>query len=217
MFAVSTESPSVPEAKPHAAFFKQSGWMIFSAVAGGAMTYGLHFLTKRPRLPEEEYAIFGTLLSLTTCIPAMPLQMVFSQQTASGLALHRERQVAGMIRLPWVVTTLLWVAAAIGILLFQQRIATHWHLTHLSALWWTLPVLLTCVLTPMYSGGLQGQQNFFWVGWITILGGISRLAIAAVCVLALVGGATGMMIGVCAGYVLSAIIGIWQTDRKSVV
>src|SRR6185436_10249289 len=211
MFAVSTESPTVSGAKPHAAFFRQSGWMIFAAVAGGAMTYGLHFLTKSPRLPEEEYAIFGTLLSLTTCIPAMPLQMVFSQQTAAGLALHRERQVGGMIRLTWLWTTLLWVIAAIGILLFQQRIAKHWHLTHLSALWWTLPVLLACVWTPMFSGVLQGQQNFFWVGWITILGGVSRLIIAAVCVLALVGGATGMMIGVCAGYIPSAMIGIWQT------
>src|ERR1051325_8180970 len=109
MFAVSTESPSVSGAKPLAAFFRQSGWMIFAAVVGGAMTYGLHFLTKSPRLPEKEYSIFGALLSLTVCIPAMPLQMVFSQQTASAIVLRRERQIASMIRLTWLWTFLLWV------------------------------------------------------------------------------------------------------------
>jgi O-antigen/teichoic acid export membrane protein len=216
MFAVKAEvkAGSTPAIAPrqHAAFFRQSGWMMIAAVTGGAMTWGLHFLAKSPKLPEKEYAIFGTLLTLTTVIPAMPLQMVFSQQVAAGLALKRERQVAGMIRLTLLWTFLLCLVASIGILAFQDRIAAHWHLSHIAALWWTLPVLLFAFWMPMFSGVLQGEQNFFWVGWVTILGGGSRLVFAALFVLALnlTSGATGMMIGVFAGYGLATLIALWQ-------
>lgn len=212
MLAAKTELPPMSTEKHHhAAFFRQSGWMMIAAVSGGAMTWGLHFLAKSPKLPEQEYAIFGTLLSLTNVIPAMPLQMVFSQQVASGLALNRERQVAGMIRVTWFWTFLLCLAASIGIAMFHGPLAKTWGLSHIAALWWTLPVIFFAFWMPMFSGVLQGQQDFFWVGWMTILGGVARLAAAALFVLALALGSTGMMIGVCVGYGGATLIGIWQT------
>jgi len=36
---------------------------------------------------------------VTACVPTLPLQMVFAHQAAPALALHRERQLAGMARL----------------------------------------------------------------------------------------------------------------------
>jgi O-antigen/teichoic acid export membrane protein len=217
MFAVKADvkAGSTPAIAPrqHAAFFRQSGWMMIAAVTGGAMTYGLHFLARSPKLPEKEYAIGGALLALTIVIPAMPLQMVFSQQVAAGLALNRQRQVASMIRLTWLWISVLCLAASIGLVAFHEPLAKAWHLSHIAALWWTLPVLFFAFWLPMFSGVLQGQQDFFSVGWVTILGGASRLAFAAlfVVVLNLNSGSTGMMIGVFAGFGLATLAAMWQT------
>ena len=202
-------------AKHHAAFFRESGWLVIANVVGGLMTFGLHPLTKNPeRLPAAEYAIFVTLVSLTNCLPTLPLQMVFGQQTAACLATGRERQAAGMIRLAWLWTALLWIVAMLVVLPFQHRIAAHWGFSHHSAiLWVTLLVLLVSLWMPMFCGVLQGQQNFFWLGWASILGGVARLGAAVLLVLALRGGATGMMIGVLLGIGLSTGIAIWHTRR----
>src|SRR5580765_4941648 len=92
---VETQSAAAPS--PHASFFRQSGWLMFANVAQGAMMYGVHFFAKV--IPKEEYAVFGALLAMTICVPTMPLQMVFAQQTAAALATGRARQLAGMFRL----------------------------------------------------------------------------------------------------------------------
>src|SRR5437870_5841337 len=121
-------NPSIPtvDHKPHAAFFRQSGWMVFAAIAGGVMTFGVHILNKK--IPDAEYAIFGTLLMVTACIPTMPLQMVFAQQTAQALAVNRGRQLAGMIRLACLWTFVLWAVGALLVFAFQGAIVQGWKL-----------------------------------------------------------------------------------------
>ena len=51
------------------------------------------------KIPEQEYSVFDVLLAVTMCVPNLPLQMVFAQQTAKALASNRERELAGMNRL----------------------------------------------------------------------------------------------------------------------
>ena len=104
--------------KPHAAFFRQSGWLMIATIIAGILSYGVHPLAKK--ISESEYSIFGTMLMVTACIPTMPLQMVFAQQTAGALATNRQRQLAGMIRLGWLWTFVLWAAAALMVLVFQK-------------------------------------------------------------------------------------------------
>ena len=136
---------------------------------------------------------------VTACIPTMPLQMVFAQQTAGALATDRGRQLAGMIRLGWLWTFVLWAAAALVVLVFQRQIAERWQLTSLPVLWVTLAVVLMNLWMPCFSGVLQGRQDFFWLGWAAIVSGFGRIAVAAVIVLAFPGGATGMMFGALGG------------------
>src|SRR5580765_8580779 len=102
-----TATPAAAPEKHHIAFFRQSGWLMIANVAGGILMWGVHFLAKR--IPEEEYGVFGTLLAVIMVVPAMPLQMVFAQQTAKALATNRERELSGMIRLMWIGLTGLWV------------------------------------------------------------------------------------------------------------
>ncbi len=221
-----TETIPTIDHKPHAAFFRQSGWLMLSGIAGGVMMYGVHFLAKA--IPESQYAAFGTLLMVVACLPTMPLQMIFAQQTALALATGRERQLAGMIRMGWLWTFILWALGALLVLFFQKQIVAGWHLPDATSLWVTLPLLLASLWLPMCGGVVQGRQDFFWLGWSTILGGAGRLAAAAFLVLALGLGATGMMAGASIAVAFAALILIWRSrdlwllqserfDRKSLL
>jgi O-antigen/teichoic acid export membrane protein len=195
--------------KPHATFFRQSGWLMIATVVQGSMAMGVHPLAKK--IPESEYSIFVTMLMVASCVPVMPLQMVFAQQTAGALATNRGRQLAGMIRMGWLWTLILWAAAALVVLLFQNQIAERWQLNSLHVLWVTLAVVLMNLWMPLFSGVLQGRQDFFWLGWASIIGGGGRLVVAVALVLALHGGATGMMLGAGAGLGAWAGIAIWRS------
>jgi O-antigen/teichoic acid export membrane protein len=209
MTSETTQHPPTHSVKPHAAFFRQSGWLMIASIAGGLMMFGIHPLSNR--IPPAEYSIFGTLLMVTAVLPTIPLQMVFAQQTARALATHRERQLAGMIRLAWLWLFILWVAAAVVILAFQKQIVAGWKLGGAAPLWITLATVLIALLAPMFTGVLQGKQDFFWIGWAAILGGLCRLGGAALLVLAFHLGAAGMIAGALVSTTLVAIICIWRT------
>jgi O-antigen/teichoic acid export membrane protein len=204
-----TEKIPTIDHKPHAAFFRQSGWLMIANIIGGVMTLGVHPLNKH--IPDAEYTAFGVLLMVVSCVPTMPLQMVFAQQSALALATGRERQLAAMIRLAWLWTFIFWALAASGIFLFKDAIVRDWQLPGTAGLLVTLPLVLFSLWSPMFGGVLQGRQDFFWMGWSPILGGVARLGIAAALVLAFGFGAAGMMTGALLGVGASAFITIWRT------
>ena len=205
----SAENLPTVDHKPHAAFFRQSGWLMIANIGAGALTWGVHFLAKS--IPEAQYAVFGTLLMVVACLPTMPLQMVFAQQSALALATGRERQLAGMIRLAWLGTFIVWALGALAVFVFQKQIVAGWHLPDATGLWVTLLTVLVSLWLPLFAGVLQGRQDFFWMGWSAILGGAGRFAGAALLVLALAMGAAGMMAGAFLGIGLAAGIAIWRT------
>ncbi len=205
----STENIPTVDHKPHAAFFRQSGWLMIANIGAGGLTWGVHFLAKS--IPKSEYAAFGTLLMVVACLPAMPLQMVFAQQTAQTLATGRERQLAGMIRLAWLWTFIVWALGALGVFLFQDKIVAGWHLPNALGLWAAVLAVLVSLWMPLFIGVLQGRQDFFWMGWAQIFSGAGRFLAAAILVLALTLGAAGMLAGAFLGIGLAAGIAIWRT------
>ncbi len=210
MPTATTEAIPTVDHKRHVAFFRQSGWLMVSNMVGGAMTLGVHPLNKH--LPDSEYTAFGVLLMLVSCLPTMPLQMVFAQQAALAIADGRERQLAGMIRQAWLWTFIVWVLGASAVFLFRGAIVQRWQLPNAAGLLVTLPLLLISLWVPLFTGVLQGRQDFFWLGWSSILGGMGRLGLAALLVLALGFGAAGMMAGALIGLALTAVIAIWRTQ-----
>ena len=205
----STANISTGDPKPHAAFFRQSGWLMIANIGGGALFYFVHLLSKK--ISAAEYGAFGVMLAVAMCVPNMPLQMVFAQQTAQALATNRERQLAGMIRLAWLGTLGLVLLGALGVFFWQAQILAAWKLTSVASLWITLVVVLFCFWLPMFLGVMQGQQNFFWMGWVNILNGGARFAIAAGLVLLAAMGSLGMVIGVVVGLFIAVAAGVWQT------
>ena len=211
MLAANAESASPPaKADQHyAAFFRQSGWLMMANVVAGVMAWAVHFLNKK--IPDAEYSNFGTLLMVTACIPVLPLQMVFAQQSALALATDRVRQLAGMVRLTLVWLFGLWAAAALGMLVFQGQIISRWQFPGAAGLWVTLLTVLVSLWWPMFNGLLQGRQDFLWMGWTLILGGIGRIVVAVVLVLGFASGATGMIAGALVGIGLMAGVAAWRT------
>jgi len=195
--------------RPHAAFFRQSGWLMLANIGGGALMWAVHFLAKKTT--AAEYGAFGAMLAVAMCVPNLPLQMVFAQQTARALATGRERALAGMIRLAWLGTFGLALLGAAGVFFWHADILAAWKLPSLAGLWLTMLVVLFSLWLPMFLGVMQGQQNFFWMGWVNILNAAGRLGGAAVLVLVFAGGSTGMIAGVSLGLVVAVSLGVWQT------
>ncbi len=211
MSAQPTETAPAPATSHHAAFFRQSGWLMIANVGSGVMMYAVHFLAKSKNISAAEYGAFGVMLSVAMCVPNLPLQMVFAQQTARALATRREHELAGMIRLAWLGTFGLGLLLAAGVWLWQADILAGWKLASPAGLWITVLVVLFSLWMPMFWGVLQGQQDFFSLGWSNLFNGAVRISVAAGLVLLAGCGATGMMVGVCLGLVAGTGIGIWQT------
>src|SRR5438552_14790702 len=146
-------------------------------IGGGILMWAVHFLSKA--IPPEEYGLFGVLLVVAMCIPAMPLQMVLAQQTASALATNRRGELSGMIRVTWLGTLVLWLVAAIVVFALQQKILQRWEVSNPAGLWIGLLVVLFSLWSPLFSGAMQGAQNFLWLGWGMLANGVFRLGLAA--------------------------------------
>lgn len=206
-----TSSVPTSQQEHKAAFFRHSGWLIMTTLAGGALTWGVHFLSKR--VPEDEWGVFLALLAVTMCIPANPLQMVFAQQTAAAIATRTERQLAGKIRLAWLGTSGLCVIGALLLYFAQHQIMAHWKIRESSALWITLLGVLLNFWMPMFLGVMQGQQNFLWFGWGMMANGFGRVCVSVLIAFAVAASAAGLMAGVAAGFGVAALIGMWQTRK----
>ena len=180
-----------------------------AAMTMGALMFGIHFLSKK--IPASEYGVLITLFSVVNIVPTIPFQMVFAQQTAHALATGGERRLRSAIRATFLGTLLVWLAGAAITLCFQKSIVAGWHLSNPIALWLFLLVILFSLLMPMFSGIMQGQQNFMWLGWANIFNGVFRLASAVGIVFLLAGWATGIMTAVFIGLMAATAVGIWQT------
>ena len=180
-------------------------------ISSGLMMYAVHLLAKSKTVSPAEYGAFGVMLSVVMCVPNLPMQMVFAQQTARALAMNRERELAGMIRLAWWGTLALCLLLAVGVFIWQADILAGWKLASVAGLWATVLAVLLSLWMPMFWGVLQGQQDFFSLGWSTIFNGVGRISLAAGLVLLAGAGAAGMMVGVCAGLIAATGIGVWQT------
>lgn len=193
----------------HAAFFRQSGWLMIASIGSGALFYFVHFLSKK--ISVAEYGAFGVMLAVAMCVPNLPLQMVFAQQAARALATGRERALAGMIRLAWLGTLGLALILAVVMAIWHSEIQSAWKLPSAAGLWITMTVVLLSLWLPMFLGLLQGKQDFFWLGWAGILNAVGRLSVAAVLVLFFAGASTEMILGVAVGLGIGVGIGIWHT------
>ena len=218
MLAAKAEAPQMTEAAHRASFFRQSGWLMIANVAGGALMWAVHFLNRA--LPSGEYGLFVAYLAIVMSIPTIPLQMAMAHQTARALAVNRRGELAGMIRLLWFGTLLLWLAGAVGVWIFRQPILQHWKLNDLTGIWLTMGAVLLSLWLPMFWGMLQGQQSFLSWGWSMIVNAIGRFGLAVIVVFAIRNRASqpefgayaaGLTLAVVFGLTVAVAVAAWPT------
>ncbi len=211
MPANAVESPPMTAPSHKSSFFRQSGWMMITAVAGGALMFGVQIISKR-FLSDEEYSAFAVLIQLTNwmTIPALGLQMVFTQQAAGAVTdLHR-RQLVGTMKAVMLWTFCVWLAmVGLAVIYHNQWIAAL-KLTNPMSLWLTVAAGLVMLWLPIYQGLLQGRQNFLWLGWAATFNGAGRLVIGAIIMIAFHGQAAGVMAAVLIGLVAALGAAVWQ-------
>jgi len=203
------QKPPVSSPSSSATFFRQSGWLMVANIGSGGLMWLVHFLSKK--LTAADYGVFGVMIAVALCVPSMPLQMVFAQQTARAIATKRERELASMLRLTCAGTILFGLLLAGAVYGWQSEILHGWKMTNPAGLWLTIAVVVLCMWLPIFQGVMQGQQNFLWIGWSNIFNGVGRLSIAATLVIAFAWGSTGMITGVTLALTLAVGICVWQT------
>ncbi len=197
--------------KSRRTFFRQSGWMVLAATLSGFFMFAVHIFNNR--IPKSEYGVFGALLSLLvlTQIPTIGMQTVFARQTASAVSEEERRRLAGTVRgVVWGMFFIWLVLAAVAGIWHREILAT-FKISNSAALWFTLALALISLWTPIFQGVLQGLQNFFWMGWSSILAGVGRFSCVAILVLVLKKYAAGMMLAALCGALPSLAIGLWFT------
>ena len=200
---------SVAAESHRSAFFRQSGWLMIANVLGGGLMWAVHFLAKK--IPAAEYGLFGVMLAVTACVPMLPLQMVFAQQTAKARVLGRERDVAGMLRWATLATLLLAGLLALVVFIWHTPMEAALKMSQPTVLWLMVGVIFLSVWLPILSGVMQGLQNFLWLGWVAIVNAFARFTGAALLVLAAGWWSAGMVTGIVLGLLAGVFVCLWQT------
>ena len=200
---------ALPTSRFDLKFFRQAGWMAMATGVGGVLMYSVH---SAARLPPAEYSVFLVLLQVMNLmlIPAIGLQTVMAQQTASAVTPAGQRQLAAMIRALLAGVGVIWIAMALAAWCFQDRLLAAMQIPRPAALWVTVVIGLGMLVLPVLQGVLQGRQNFLWLGWLQVINGAGRLGFVFGFVWWLGGGATGAMLAALAGYGITTAVAAWQ-------
>ncbi len=193
-------------------FFRQSGWVLIALTMSGGFMWAVHLVAPDP-LGEGDYGLFNTLVPLLgfTAIPALGIQAILAQQTASALGENQLRQLRGTMRVLVGGTFVLWLAAVCVVFFAQRYILQQLKISDPTTLWITVCATLFMLWTPVFSGILQGRQNFLWYGMMGIVGALGRFAGIFVLVYLLGYGINGAMFGVFLGVTMALALSGWHT------
>ena len=108
---------------------------MIATLAGGVFFYAVHIFASK--MPSSEYGVFNALLQVLNqmAIPSIGLQTIFMQQTAMGTNDTQRRELAGAVRSVLKFTLVLWLLAAIVVLVFQKHILLVYKINNPVALW----------------------------------------------------------------------------------
>lgn len=193
----------------HAVFFRQGTWLVFATAVSGVFMLATQIVAQNG-MQSREYLLFFTLLRvyLLLGIPAIGLQTVFTQQTASAVGATREATLAATVHAVLRGTLVLWMCAAVGTFAAQSWLVRTLGISNPAALWATLGMGLACLWGPVFRGVVQGRQHFLGLGASMLMDGAGRFVLVTV-ILLWGGQAAGAMTGALLGLVGSIALCAW--------
>ena len=193
-------------------FFKQSGWMVIATFMGGVLMFGVVLLVGRLLDRESPaWADFYYLIKVVNFLgmPAGGLMLVFAHQTAGAVTDESRRELAVCARGIGLGLVALWCGMLLVVAVFQGAIMEFLDLRSSPALWMTLTIALTSLLTPVIRGLLQGSQKFGPLGWTALSDGAIRFGGALIIILAVSRTAAGALGAALLGQCVALVIGAW--------
>ncbi len=199
------------EAHHKASFFRQSGWMVITAVGGGVMMFLINFLSGK-FLSKSEYQTVLVLIPVLNfiTIPAIGLQTTFAQQTSAAVTDSQRRQLAGTV---WAVTRgilVIWLMMMAVAILWREPLAASLKIHRLAPLWLTMATGLIMLLIPIWQGVLQGRHNFLWLGWAQVFNAVGRIGIGGAAMFLVSLTADSFLFGAFVGFVACLAVAVWQ-------
>lgn len=193
-------------------FFHHSGWMLIATMIAAVFSWAVHLIAPAP-LGKGAYGLFNTLVTVLGLvgIPAVGVQAILAQQTASALTETQTRQLRGTVRVLLAATFALWVIGAVVVFFSQENLMSELKIKEPATLWIAVCTCLFILWAPVFAGVLQGTQNFLWFGLAGISGLVGRFVGIFVIVYLLGYGITGAMAAVLAGVLLALLLSAWQT------
>jgi len=168
-----TTNETIPtiDHKPHKAFFRQSGWLMIAAISGRRVDVPRPFPGQAKSVDETQYAAFGTLLTLVIDVRALHAVADDLLRNKEPRRWQPERNGSSPASSGWrdgghSYCGRWWRCSCD---FSQRQIVCRLHLPDATGLLVTLPVILVYIWFPMFTGVLQGRQDFFWMGWAAII------------------------------------------------
>lgn len=191
-------------------FFRESGWLTVATLGGGLAMWAVHLPAQK--VPDGDYGAYTSLLALLNLmiVPALGLQSVFAQQTAS--ARDPESRQALAVTTHRVVRSLLglWGVMGVAALLGRNSLLEHLQLNHgLPLVWLWVSIGMTLVI-PVFQGILQGREDFGFFGLGLVLNGVGRFVSVALFIWVLHFQLAGAMAGVAMGMTIMCIVAAWR-------
>jgi O-antigen/teichoic acid export membrane protein len=210
MLAETADPHAISEAGHKSRFFRQSGWMMVSAVGGGVLMSFVHVYSKF--MEGEQYETMAALLQVLgwIALPAIGLQTTFAQQTSAAVTEQQRRQLYGTVRSVMLGTFVIWILMVAAAAACRRQLTSSLHITDPWSLWLMLTSGLLMLWSPIWLGVLQGRQNFLWLGWSQVLNAVGRLGAAGLFMWLVSRTVGGIMAGVLAGSAMLLVIGLWQ-------
>ncbi|HTI71457.1 MAG TPA: hypothetical protein VMF06_15905 [Candidatus Limnocylindria bacterium] len=191
-------------------FFRQGAWMVMATLLGGVgMTFVHTFLNAR--LSFDQYSQFKSLLGIFYILgaPQTGIWTLFAQQTAMAVTPEQVGAVGRAARQTALAIGVLMGLVAIYILFRGETLARDLKLEGVSALWATWGLMLATLWLAICRGILQGKQDFFTFGWVSILDGLGRAGGIVFVVLLFHAHAAGAIVGALIGNLAALALGGW--------
>lgn len=195
-------------------FLRQSAWLSFATVLGGGFMTVVHTVTGQ--MDTAQYEVFGAMLRLFLLlgIPSAGLQNAFARQAAAAFTPQLQAELATTSRRVLGAIVGLWVLMVVGTFLGYDAIRTQLKLGNGAVLWPTLGVALLWLVIPVFRGLLQGQENFWVLGWVGIADGALRLSGMVLAVVAFHAGAVGAMTVAFGAMAVSTVLAAWASRHQ---
>jgi O-antigen/teichoic acid export membrane protein len=192
-------------------FLRQSSWMVVSTFTGGILMAMVHTVARK--MGSAEYSTFVTLLRLLIVlgIPTVALQTIFARQTAGVTSDAQQHRLIATVRAILFGTFLVWVVFATAILATTRPLSHLFKVSNPAAIYFMLAIGLVGLWIPVAKGLLQGQHQFFGLGWLQICDGMGRFGVMVLLILVFGGKAAAAMFAVLVGQLGTISIGAWLT------